>query len=472
MVPRRVRGDLVQMHKGNIGTANIVMKNAEVRDKLAAQERLICFEMEATGVMQNVPCLPIRGISDYADGHKNDSWQPYAALTAAVCAKELLATMSRQAVLYAPLELEGPTLEKFVKGVLGGRFHNGHDLGTIRSRLEALDGRHRVIEEILTTELENLIDTSQDLNQVRGRVAELECLHQRLQTELESLGEEVQEHLDLPMEKDFVTRKEWEALHNQVQQHATQFEELSSITQGALGTTSDLLEELGERLDNKDVALSGRLLIYAREYTAHLTYLAKRLKKSRQTSGNEPPISAGSERETTFLDKVRVPFRRRNHRPPPERAHSNLSGTYSTSSTSRSVSPLRHPEPDTERHRAKSPLSATSSPASGRAQTRPLVSYHPTGYSRDSVQTNITALTETDNTTDLKRMGIRLPGPSFSAREAQKGMCYEPTHPRCQENRTAQPNTDHNCYDEQDPSLQSVKEKIAKFGGRGSRFKP
>jgi hypothetical protein len=34
--------------------------------------------------------LVIRGICDYADSHKNKKWQPYAAATAAACAKELL----------------------------------------------------------------------------------------------------------------------------------------------------------------------------------------------------------------------------------------------------------------------------------------------------------------------------------------------------------------------------------------------
>ncbi|KAH6625498.1 ankyrin repeat protein, partial [Boeremia exigua] len=45
--------------------------------------------MEAAGLMNNFPCLVIRGISDYADSHKNDRWQPYAAATAAAYAKEL-----------------------------------------------------------------------------------------------------------------------------------------------------------------------------------------------------------------------------------------------------------------------------------------------------------------------------------------------------------------------------------------------
>lgn len=46
--------------------------------------------MEAAGLMDNFPCLVIRGICDYSDSHKAKNWQPYAALTAAACAKELL----------------------------------------------------------------------------------------------------------------------------------------------------------------------------------------------------------------------------------------------------------------------------------------------------------------------------------------------------------------------------------------------
>jgi nucleoside phosphorylase len=46
--------------------------------------------MEAAGLMDNFPCIVIRGICDHADSQKNDSWQEYAATTAAACAKELL----------------------------------------------------------------------------------------------------------------------------------------------------------------------------------------------------------------------------------------------------------------------------------------------------------------------------------------------------------------------------------------------
>lgn len=58
------------------------------------QHDVICFEMEAAGLMDTFPSLAIRGISDYSDSHKNDAWQPYAATVAAAYAKDLLAMIS------------------------------------------------------------------------------------------------------------------------------------------------------------------------------------------------------------------------------------------------------------------------------------------------------------------------------------------------------------------------------------------
>ncbi|KAK6337052.1 hypothetical protein TWF718_009838 [Orbilia javanica] len=78
------------IHYGTIACANQVMKDGIKRDKISAQTGALCFEMEAAGLMNDFPCLVIRGICDYSDGHKNKRWQPYAALVAAIYAKELL----------------------------------------------------------------------------------------------------------------------------------------------------------------------------------------------------------------------------------------------------------------------------------------------------------------------------------------------------------------------------------------------
>ncbi|KAF2395926.1 purine and uridine phosphorylase, partial [Trichodelitschia bisporula] len=90
-VRRQTRGEHVMVHYGTIASGNQVMRDAKERDKVSKElGGVLCFEMEAAGVMNSFPCLPVRGICDYSDSHKNKSWQPFAAGTAAAYAKELL----------------------------------------------------------------------------------------------------------------------------------------------------------------------------------------------------------------------------------------------------------------------------------------------------------------------------------------------------------------------------------------------
>jgi nucleoside phosphorylase len=90
VVDREPRRQVV-VHHGTIASGNKVIKDAVIRDKLSAElGGVLCFEMEAAGLMNSFPCLVIRGISDYADTHKNGKWQARAAGTAAAYAKELL----------------------------------------------------------------------------------------------------------------------------------------------------------------------------------------------------------------------------------------------------------------------------------------------------------------------------------------------------------------------------------------------
>ncbi len=81
-----------EIYYGIIASGNTLVKDAATRDFILQHtgEECICFEMEAAGLMNNFPCLVIRGICDYADSHKSDRWQRYAAATAAGYAKEFL----------------------------------------------------------------------------------------------------------------------------------------------------------------------------------------------------------------------------------------------------------------------------------------------------------------------------------------------------------------------------------------------
>ncbi|KAH7141966.1 hypothetical protein EDB81DRAFT_723203, partial [Dactylonectria macrodidyma] len=82
------------IHYSGIASSNQVMKDATTRDNVAGELDIICFEMEAAGLMDVLPCLPIRGICDYSDSHKAKEWQRYAAATAAAYAREFLEALA------------------------------------------------------------------------------------------------------------------------------------------------------------------------------------------------------------------------------------------------------------------------------------------------------------------------------------------------------------------------------------------
>ncbi|KAK2041576.1 pfs domain-containing protein [Colletotrichum somersetense] len=88
--PRQPEGSVI--HYGLIASGDSVLKSSAKRSAaVRSLGDVLCFEMEAAGIMTEFSCIVIRGISDYADSHKNDAWHYFAAAAAAACTKELLA---------------------------------------------------------------------------------------------------------------------------------------------------------------------------------------------------------------------------------------------------------------------------------------------------------------------------------------------------------------------------------------------
>ncbi|KAI4222447.1 MAG: hypothetical protein L6R40_008586 [Gallowayella cf. fulva] len=97
------------IHYGLIASGNHLMEDALIRDSLIKEHDVLCFEMEAAGLMNRFPCLVIRGICDYSDSHNNKEWQGYAAMVAAAYAKDLLLRVSAARV----------TCERPIQEILG-----------------------------------------------------------------------------------------------------------------------------------------------------------------------------------------------------------------------------------------------------------------------------------------------------------------------------------------------------------------
>jgi hypothetical protein len=94
--PRKISDPVI--HYGTIASADQVMRHGATRERIRKEYSVLCFEMEAAGLMNDFPCLVIRGICDYSDTHKHKVWQRYAAATAAGYAKELLGVILREEV--------------------------------------------------------------------------------------------------------------------------------------------------------------------------------------------------------------------------------------------------------------------------------------------------------------------------------------------------------------------------------------
>ncbi|KAL9078643.1 MAG: hypothetical protein Q9157_002442 [Trypethelium eluteriae] len=115
IVPRNGIRTSPAIHHGVIASGSLVVKDTSTRERIRKQHNALCLEMEAAGLMTDFPCIVIRGVSDYADSHKNDRWQPYASATAAAYAKELLLKLGNYQVA------EEPTVKDLLKEIDKGK---------------------------------------------------------------------------------------------------------------------------------------------------------------------------------------------------------------------------------------------------------------------------------------------------------------------------------------------------------------
>jgi nucleoside phosphorylase len=88
-----------KIHLGRIGASNTLLKNPKLRDQLRRDCQIKAIEMESSGIADAAwtagqGFLAVRGICDYCDEKKNNTWQAYAALAAAAYTRALISSLS------------------------------------------------------------------------------------------------------------------------------------------------------------------------------------------------------------------------------------------------------------------------------------------------------------------------------------------------------------------------------------------
>ncbi|KAL4870770.1 hypothetical protein BDV12DRAFT_43863 [Aspergillus spectabilis] len=103
-------------HIGTIASADTVIKSGGHRESLAARSSVIEFEMGGTGIWNNVLCLIIKGVCDYADSHKDKVWQPLV-----LQAPEPFSSVGGPILKLLLLTLGFPSQLSGIRGVYGDR---------------------------------------------------------------------------------------------------------------------------------------------------------------------------------------------------------------------------------------------------------------------------------------------------------------------------------------------------------------
>ncbi|EGX45834.1 hypothetical protein AOL_s00117g39 [Orbilia oligospora ATCC 24927] len=141
----------MRVHFGLIASGNQVIKDAAFRTKINKElcKKVLCFEMEAAGLINVFPCLVIRGICDYADSHKNKIWQPHAAIVAAAFTKELLGYVQG-----VDVKLENSAMD-LISGIGDQIYEARADIKLIHSNMDKEENR-QIISWLTGTDYESI----------------------------------------------------------------------------------------------------------------------------------------------------------------------------------------------------------------------------------------------------------------------------------------------------------------------------
>ncbi|KAI9373610.1 hypothetical protein BJX61DRAFT_541569 [Aspergillus egyptiacus] len=122
-------GRLPRVHAGPIATSVRVTNRAPVRDRFRAMyPHVLCLDREFMGVPRWFPCMAVRGVDGYADGHPYLGWKGYAKGVAAAYARVLVEAMSMDEVRNEAPAIEVLYMLQRLRGVVqgaGGRGEGG-----------------------------------------------------------------------------------------------------------------------------------------------------------------------------------------------------------------------------------------------------------------------------------------------------------------------------------------------------------
>lgn len=261
---KRKEYDRIKVHCGTIGSADTVLKDAIERDHLIEKFGVLCFEMESAGLMPKFPCLPIRGICDYSDSHKNKQWQGYAAAVAAVYAQTLLHTVSPANSSQVNSSINLDDVRNEIHLVV-------QSVGQVTSRLDeresGFDQTERTMRHVQDTvailnqfaktssgninQLDAQVDqNTNDIELHRGELHKLKEGQKDMQESVVEMTKHIKEQIETSPDEQ---KPQWGNLHEQAERQTVSLVEVAESTSAALNSTAGMLDDVNKVAGNNPI---------------------------------------------------------------------------------------------------------------------------------------------------------------------------------------------------------------------------
>jgi hypothetical protein len=288
-----------------------------------------------------VPCLPIRGICDYADSHKNKKWQGYAAAIAAVFARSLLLTVPQGDSSQMIGLIDADDLLQQINLVVEGVNQITTSLDTHELTFQSAERAMKEIQD--TVELlkqlsekssESIKDIQAETDENKAALASSQSQLSKIengQREMQKTLVEMTRHIDKQREISSQEDKErWEALQQQINKQNSCLEATSRKTAESLASTGRMVDGVASVTRNPHVTKVGNALDTGARLTKTFSWLCKLT-----PSNTNHPIST-----PTARPKTPRPYPRRLPPPlPVSQGPNGLGGRASTNTAVKSQQP-------------------------------------------------------------------------------------------------------------------------------------
>lgn len=291
--------DHIMIHGGVVGSADQAMQSGLHRTKYQERHDIICFETGAAEVMTACPCLTIRGISNYSDGHNMEKWNPYASLVAALCAKRLLGHIKASLVQRSTIEYKPCQLQSYVKGATHTANQTIGQLNCFQGNVNdtertvsALLERHQFVVKFVNDVLPYLKKDSvrkemkkdigdRNTEDFFDRLKSIEYLQRDLKQSLDSLTRKVRRQGKQPTRHNPESgcRDDWKRLRRELDNEVYLAEELSSRIEKSLSISGRLLSlQADDRKNQKTQGIWQKISTLFDDFTYSIQRIPARLK--------------------------------------------------------------------------------------------------------------------------------------------------------------------------------------------------